>query len=651
MADTTPTQYPGQGPGPGSIRHNPWKLCGLLLVVLVLKVLVVWQLKDQPLLHPDAGLDTTAYANLARRAAAGDIWLGPGLYFVAPLYIYFLAGALWLFESVTAARVLQVLLGTVSVGLIFLTTRRWYGERAAWISAILAALTGLFTFYESLILQASLDAVLTALGIWLVARGNAVAPGLVFALATLNRPNMIFGAGTIILAAFLLKQRRRAVMIAAGLLIGLVPSLARNVIVAGEWSLVSSHGGLNFYIGNNERATGFYHHVPGIRPLIEGQQEDARVVASKALGREVTDAEASAYFRDLSLSWIARHPLQAAGLFARKIYFTFHGQHVALPHSYPFFAFEMGTALQFLIVGPWLLVPLGLAGLALPIFFPVEFSRLAGTENSTGKNFLVWLAFVPGYAIGVALFFVAERYRMPLLVPLAIGAGGFIDFVWRRIAAHRASSLLAPLATVAVLAIAVNWPMRLNDGRWDDGLRTAQRLVITGHYDEADAWVERLERTAARPGAAHHGVGLQLVAQDQSERALKHLTRSLERGYAANDDVEMWLRLGRLSARTQSAAAAEPFFRRAVAIKPDQASARQQYGLNLLLLGRLDDARRELAEADRLEPGNADTLAHLAYCDVKLGRVDEARRHVRAALASAPDHQLARQLAAALGIG
>jgi hypothetical protein len=62
-----------------------------LAVVFLLKLLVVLQLKDHPLLQPDAGLDTTAYVDLARRVIGGDIGLGPGLYYVSPLYIYFLA--------------------------------------------------------------------------------------------------------------------------------------------------------------------------------------------------------------------------------------------------------------------------------------------------------------------------------------------------------------------------------------------------------------------------------------------------------------------------------------------------------------------------------------------------------------------------------
>ena len=70
--------------------------------------------------------------------------------------------------------------------------------------------------------------------------------------------------------------------------------------------------------------------------------------------------------------------------------------------------------LRWLPIGAWCLVPLGVAGLAA--------RPRAGIERTA---WLAWGALVPLYAISVAVFFVAGRYRLPILVPLAIaGAGG-----------------------------------------------------------------------------------------------------------------------------------------------------------------------------------------------------------------------------------
>jgi hypothetical protein len=47
-------------------------------------------------------------------------------------------------------------------------------------------------------------------------------------------------------------------LLAAGVLIALMPVGIRNAAVAHEASLLPSHGGLNFYIGNNADANGCF---------------------------------------------------------------------------------------------------------------------------------------------------------------------------------------------------------------------------------------------------------------------------------------------------------------------------------------------------------------------------------------------------------
>ena len=87
------------------------RLAIFLAAALIVKLVVVWQLHDHILLRPDAGLDTTAYTSLARRVASGDLALGPGLYYVSPLYIYFLAVWFALSSGFTTALVVQAILG------------------------------------------------------------------------------------------------------------------------------------------------------------------------------------------------------------------------------------------------------------------------------------------------------------------------------------------------------------------------------------------------------------------------------------------------------------------------------------------------------------------------------------------------------------
>jgi tetratricopeptide (TPR) repeat protein len=533
-----------------------WRLPAVLAGAFVLKAIVVAQLKDHPLLAPEAGLDTTAYVQLARQVLDGNLWLGPGLYYVSPLYVYVLAALLTAFHSFTAVRVVQSALGTMAVGFVYLMARHWFGERAAAIGGVLAALTGLFTFYEALIIQSSLDVVLTAAALWCLAAGaeaparsalgwpriTTILAGIIWGVQTLNRPNVaiaVLGVGLVMVVV----QRRvlPAAFLIAGLAVGVAPVALRNVLVAHEWTPVSSHGGLNFYIGNNPGATGFYYPVPGVRPAIVGQEIDTRRIATEALGHPATDAEASRYFFGLAWTWIREHPIDAVGLFIKKFAFCFDAVHLALPHSYAFFAYDTPGILRFLCVGPWLLVPLGLVGAGLLLVGPASLSRPRGSSGprrsnastaGTASAFIVWISFVPAYAASVALFFVADRYRLALLVPLCTCAGGALDLAVDAVQQSTIRQFWRPSAAFVLLLVAVNWPTpAIDDGRWTDGLRTAERLVIARRYDEASRWAEWLEtHNPPHPGAGQLGVAQQLIALNDYERALPYLTRA----HAAN---------------------------------------------------------------------------------------------------------------------
>jgi 4-amino-4-deoxy-L-arabinose transferase-like glycosyltransferase len=691
----------------------PRRLLLLLAAVFAVKLVVLFQLKDHPLLQADSGLDTTAYATLAGSVLSGNVLLSPGLYYVSPLYIYVLAAGLAIFKSDTAVRVCQLALGTAAVGFIFGAARVWFGNRAAWVAAVLAGLTGLFTFYEVLILQSSIDVFLTSAALYLLAMGieappsrgkhvRLLAAGVVFGVQTLNRPNILFAAAVVIVVLAMGRRRiRPALWVAAGIVVGLAPIAIRNLAVTGEWTLVSSHGGLNFYIGNNPNATGFYALVPGVTPNIAGQEHDVRAVASQALGHSVTAAEASDYFFGLGRAWIVSNPGQALLLFLKKLGYVFSSAHAPLPHSYPFYARDMRTALRFLVVGPWLLIPLGLAGLVI------------GLRSKRSRGFTACAAFVPAYAAAVAVFFVAERYRLPMLVPLCVCSGAAVDYVVRACETRRTSTLAIPAAAAGMLFVAVNWPLHLDDGRWMEGLRLTQTLAIHHRYDEAERWSERLDAAnPPRPGAAHHGLGEQLLQMDEPARALPSLqaavqadpqnTRAeyeegqallrvgrtadalphLQHGFDAGielpgggvdlavayqsagklsaavdtikrirpdpQDPDAFLRLGRLAAEVHAPDVAAPLFEHAVTLRPDDASARLQYGLDLLVLGRDADAVRELTVAVERDPRDAQSLSHLAYAEARLQRFDAARTHAQAAVAIDAADPLARQLLAAL---
>ncbi|MBM3749617.1 MAG: tetratricopeptide repeat protein [Acidimicrobiia bacterium] len=657
-------------------RSTKRSLLVIITLALVIKVIVVAQLGDHPMLSEHSGLDTTAYAELAQRVVAGDLLLGPGLYYLSPLYMYVLAGALAVTDSFTGARLIQVSLGAISVGGLWVLTAAWSNTRAAWWAAGLAIMTGVITFYEVLILQASLDFALTTGALlaltWAVRSDGGVAmrwfalAGSAFGLAALNRPNMMAVAAGLVVLLLITRRVRPAAVFLVGLLIALAPVAIRNGVVAGEWFTVTSHGGLNLYIGNSPAATGFYQAVPGVRPTIAGQIDDVREVAGRALGRTVTDDEASAYFRDLALTWMREHPGDAMALFAKKFAYVFHAQYVALPYSYPFYVHETDSWLRWLPSGPWLLMPLGLVGLGL-------LARRADHRT------WVWLSFVPMYAGAVALFFVADRYRLPLLMPMCVGAGILLDACATAVRQRAWTSMAVPAVVTTALCAAVNAPAGLNEGRWEEGLKLAQRLVILGRDDEAAAWVERLAPGAPTPGVAHHLVGGQYLDENKPARAVPYLNAAVEAGLRtprvlghlatalqraghreeatrvleqiptdSTEPPDFWLGLGRIAASLRALTIAERMFGQAVSQAPEDPDARLQHGVNLVLQEKLDEARVQLQATIRLRPRQPDALAYLAFCELSSGHVTEARRLVDAALSIDPTHAVAQSVRAAL---
>ena len=210
-------------------------------------------------------------------------------------------------------------------------------------------------------------------------------------------------------------------------------------------------------------------------------------------------------------------------------------------------------------------------------------------------------------------------------------------------------------------------------------LGVAQQMMAVEQYERALPYLVRAHAAAPDEPRADYALGQALLKTGYPQQAIEHLRHGFEGNVdlpaggfdyaralldvgdlagavaairrirpADTEDAEAWLRLGRLGMEAKAPDAAEPFFRQAAQMASTDAAARVQYGLNLLVQNRFEDAARELSAATQLDPRDADTLSRLAYAEAKLGRTADARRHTLAALAIKPDDPLARQLLGAL---
>lgn len=578
-----------------------------------MKAAVLVALKDHPLLQARGDLDTAVYVALAKRSTSQP-------FFVSPLYLYFLR---ILDVSLLAARIVQIVLGSVAVVLIFDTARRWFGESAATISASLAILTGVITFYEVTVLQAALDPFLVALALWLLtialdcgrpARlplgvspdGSSKSPaetavdrrarrplsiwfgltGVALGLLAINRPNAALWMPVLVLGVLWLCSWRPAIILAVTFFVPIAPVAIRNYVVAHQLVIIASHGGLNFYIGNNAEADGTYHHVPGIRPTIAGQEEDAPRVAAAAMhGSAVTPEEASSFFYSQAWQWIRSNPGDALGLFIRKIAYTFNRTDLALNYSYSFFSSDVRSPLSLLFVGPWLLFPLGLAG--------------AG-RNLRDRRFAIWATFIPVYALSVAIFFVSSRYRLPLLIPMCITAGAM--FVRPRI-----------ISWIALIGIAVCWNFGLDDGRAHERTNYVVYFIEQHRFDAANEWINATATMTRDPGTLYLRSALAFEATGARDREL-----------AMFDAMAS-------SPRTPEQSTEAARIVRAIGV----ADVKSDRG---------EEALRAFDAAHRLDPTDASDLLNIAVLQAQKGDFAAARENARAALALRPNYPQAEGL-------
>ncbi len=693
-----------------------------MALALVVRTVVAWQLHDQPLLQPAAPFDSGVFVALARQVAGGDLLLrgatGGEPYSHSPLYVYVLAVPLFLTGgSLVAARALQVLLGTAAAVLLHAAARPWLGRPAALAAAGLVALTGPVVFHEALFLPAALDPFLTALALLALSRAlrGARAPdwllaGAALGALALNRPIALGWAlalaAALPLARGILRGGREALALAFGLAIAVAPVTLRNLAVSGEPVAISSQGGLSLHLGNRAEADGTDRHLPGISPDLQGRARDARRLAEESAGHALRAREVDAHYRALAWEWVRSRPRDAARLFLRKLALVLAAPEIGLGYSYAYYALDEPTLLRWLVVGAWLLVPLGLLGFGERLW--------TGSASPGGRRaFALWALVVPAYAVSVAVFFVSARQRLPLLVPLSAGAGFALVQLVAAVRARATRGLAVRGAALAALLAVALWPHGLDDGRaeertvmllWlvDNGqgeealrrlpaveaehpeparllLRVGQALDANREAGAAAQLLERSRALAPESAQTRLALGMALFDAGRAGEAIPHLQAALDAGYrpesagfalvqafaASGRTEEATLRLERLSVPPRTDAKsllivgntalqlrrpdlALRFLDKGIAQDPRLSALREKRGLALVMLKRPEEARVELQEARRLDPGSASVCLNLAVLEAQGGRLDAARSLAAEALRLQPDYPQARGLAQAL---
>jgi len=645
----------------GSRRHLLPVL--VFVVALVVRGLHWWgQMRHNPFFYAPI-MDERMHHEWAQLIAAGQ-GLGNKPFFRAPLYYYLVAAIYALVgPQIAIARLAGCVLGAASCSLLACIGVRLGGLAVGLMAGLLAAFYWPLIHFDEQLLTVGLEIFLNLLTLELLLRATGVdtpdapveaagssrlwylAAGVTMGLSALARPNVLVLAPAIAVWLWLVlggaphaagtgARLGRVGLLMAGLLTAILPVTIRNRLVGGEWVLIATNGGVNFYIGNNPQADGIAAVVPGTRADWEGGYEDTHRIPEQELGRRLTEGQVSDYWFRKGLAWIRTDPTGWLRLTLRKLRLFW------MPHEIPnnqpirFFASLADISpLYFLGFPP--IAALGLAGLTV-----------------LGGRWRWWslvVLFGVIYMGTVVLFFCPARYRLPV-VPLLIllTAGGLAGLreAWRGRRVRRIG-LYFSVAGGVTLFMLLNRPgadwKRQEEGRAYHNLGSHYaRLAQADPSQRQRALSYLFKAVRLRPADPylHIAIGTWLTLFDRADEAGEYFAKGVQllptyaEGRQAYGD---WL-----FERQRFAEAAEEY-RAALERRPDLLEARYRLGRCQARLGSLSEAVTTFEQVLRQQPDLVPALFDLATGLSRLGRPAEALRFYRAVLQLEPDNLPAAQ--------
>lgn len=600
-------------------------------IAFLVRVVHTYALRQSPFANLQMG-DARSYIAWATRLASGD-WFGADVFYQAPLYPYLLGLALRAGLDLFAIRLVQAMVGALACATIAAASMAYFGRRAGLFSGLILALYAPAIFYDWLIQKTTLDLILIATLLWLLARSvtrpttavQALA-GLTVGLLTLSRENSILLAVPIAVwfATRTSRPARAVLTVTLGMALTLLPVIVRNAVVSGGgFYLTTAQAGPNFFIGNNETATGTYSPLKFGRGTAEFEQIDATTIAEATTGRTLSPHEVSAFWMNRAWTWIAEHKIQWLKLSGWKILLTVNAVEQIDTEDQASHA-EFSPLLRFLgmALGFGVLAPLA------------AFGVLVTAER--------WRVLWPLYAVAVvyfvstALFYVLGRYRYPVVPVLAVFAGVAVASLpawWRQTPGRRVRAIAVTFA----VAVVANLPLiPENAMRATTAYNLAYEFQTQHQTDRAIRAYRQAIDLWPQYGAARINLGSLLSEQGDHSGAMEQFQEAARRDPML---VEAHVNIGNELAGRGMYEAALREYETAIAIDANNVDARHNMATALASAGHIREAIQQYREVLRLAPNDARTLNDFGVLMASLGEFPQAVELFRAAAAADPNLQ------------
>jgi len=387
------------------------------------------------------------------------------------------------------------------------------------------------------------------------------------------------------LSARWLLGRAGAWFLGAALVLG--PVLVRNATVGDDAVLVTAHGGVNLWIGNNPDADGFFKTPVGSE-LAGGQDTlvaSSIEVAEEALGHPVSASEASRWWTRRAVAFAVGDPLAFLRITATKAGYFLNAFEAPLESNYDY-ARTISPALRWGTVGFGVVGPLAIVGIWL--------------ARRRWRAYAVLLAFVVAYSGSVIATFVAMRYRLPVVLGLLPFAGLAVSELVGVLSARRWREAAGIAAAVTALTVYFHRPLPdgivernlafVEHGLGEVELEAGRVDVALGHFEEA-------VRLFPTRGKFYNNLGLAYLRADRPDEAVEALERGISLGIR---DRRIYRNLAKARLATGEPGLALEAYRKAARASPRHAPTRFDIGVVLERLGRGEEARAEYLRARTL---------------------------------------------------
>lgn len=541
-------------------RTENWRIWAVVILALILRVVYVWQYQKTPYaLAPY--LDAKSYDDWAQEILAGNFMRSTAFY-QSPLYSYFLALLYKIFgHSLTLVAYVQALLGAATVGIVAYIAQRHFGPRAGMEAGLLAALDRVFLFYTAPVLKETLMLFLMALFLYFALelfmhgrKRDAVWAGLLLGLTALVRGNVLILLPALILLMFCYQRWscwKQSLILSAAVLLTLAPATWHNWKAGGDFVLINSCGGFNFYIGNSPSASGATSYPPFISTDAAYEEHDTkRVAMERSGGEELKPGAVSAFWASEARKWIAENPARWLQLLAAKFWFFWSDQEIGDNYDSEFVARESDTVVAWpLITFVWISV----------------FAWFAFWVYRRRPEMQVLFVLTGAYMFTGLLFYVTDRYRLPVLIFLLPAAGCGTAAMTELVLTRQFRFFLRnawPIAIAAALAMvplpehvqasdAFGWGLQATlysgAGRDQEAIEAIKKavnqgphLVLTQDYVSASTSFERLGNMRAAEkmlemaveyhpddGFAHYNLGRFYLERGWYDKALESLNKAV----------------------------------------------------------------------------------------------------------------------------